>query len=110
MVPDDPALGQIVTRIAAGLPVQRIILFGSRARGDAGPDSDYDLAVVWDCPLQRLDRSLAVLRLLRGLPQPIDILPLTPEELRTGAGLRRPVWEDVRGNGVTVYEAGVQAA
>ena len=29
-----------------GAPVSRIILFGSRARGDARPDSDYDLLVI----------------------------------------------------------------
>lgn len=32
--------------IRAGIPVERMILFGSRARGDAGPWSDIDVCVV----------------------------------------------------------------
>ncbi|MEW6357758.1 MAG: nucleotidyltransferase domain-containing protein [Planctomycetota bacterium] len=35
-------------RVSARLPLHRIILFGSRARGDADPDSDMDLLVVLD--------------------------------------------------------------
>jgi uncharacterized protein len=42
----DPRLGEIVTRLVAAYQPERIYLFGSRARGDGGPDSDYDLLVV----------------------------------------------------------------
>jgi uncharacterized protein len=45
--PDDPILKRFraaVTEIY-GDRVERVVLFGSRARGDAGPDSDYDVAV-----------------------------------------------------------------
>jgi predicted nucleotidyltransferase len=47
MIDDDP----MVKRIRAALDdlygdrIERVVLFGSRARGDAGPDSDYDVAV-----------------------------------------------------------------
>jgi len=44
----DPALKEIVRLIVARFQPQQIILFGSRARGDAGPDSDIDLLVVED--------------------------------------------------------------
>ena len=46
-LPNDPILGRFraaVTEIYRGR-VARVVLFGSRARGDAGPDSDYDVAV-----------------------------------------------------------------
>jgi predicted nucleotidyltransferase len=43
MVP--PALDAIVQRLAAQPEVVRVILFGSRARGDSGPRSDIDLAI-----------------------------------------------------------------
>lgn len=40
-----PALDAIVTLLAAQPQVARVVLFGSRARGDAGPRSDIDLAI-----------------------------------------------------------------
>ncbi len=42
----DPILAEIVRRLIDALHPERIYLFGSRARGDAGVDSDYDLMVV----------------------------------------------------------------
>lgn len=44
---DDPILNRAKAALAAlyGDRIDRIVLFGSRARGDARPDSDYDLAV-----------------------------------------------------------------
>lgn len=42
----DPNLAEIVRRLIDALHPERIYLFGSRARGDAGADSDYDLMVV----------------------------------------------------------------
>ena len=42
----DPILAEIVRRLVEALHPERIYLFGSRARSDAGADSDYDLMVV----------------------------------------------------------------
>lgn len=42
----DPALAEIVRRLVEAFQPERIYLFGSKARGDAGPDSDYDLMVL----------------------------------------------------------------
>ena len=43
---DDPALAEVTRRLVEAYQPQRIYLFGSVARGDAGPDSDYDILVV----------------------------------------------------------------
>jgi uncharacterized protein len=43
---DDPILSEIVRRLAGALKPEQIYLFGSKARGDAGFDSDYDLMVI----------------------------------------------------------------
>ena len=53
---DDPALFEAVRRLVAAYQPERIYLFGSVARGDAGQDSDYDLLVVVpdDAPTCRL--------------------------------------------------------
>lgn len=57
----DPALAEAVRRLVEAYQPQRIYLFGSVARGDAGPDSDYDLLVVVpdDAPPQRRRSRLA---------------------------------------------------
>ena len=46
-------LSRIVGRIAAEYGMRKVYLFGSRARGDNGPDSDYDFCVITsdDCTL-----------------------------------------------------------
>lgn len=43
---NDPILAEIVRRLVEALKPERIYLFGSKARGESGPDSDYDLMVV----------------------------------------------------------------
>ena len=42
----DPLLGVIVDRLVETYRPVRVYLFGSAARGEAGPDSDYDLMVL----------------------------------------------------------------
>lgn len=57
----DPALAEIVRRLVEVYRPLRIYLFGSKARGDDGPDSDYDLLVVVpdDASSERRDSRLA---------------------------------------------------
>ncbi len=47
------AVQEASARLKAELPVSRVILFGSQARGQAGPDSDVDLLVLTTCPVSR---------------------------------------------------------
>jgi predicted nucleotidyltransferase len=50
---DDPVLTRFRAAVTAiyGERAERVVLFGSRARGDAKPDSDYDIALfLWDMP------------------------------------------------------------
>ncbi len=78
---DDPILSEIVRRLVEALRPDRIYLFGSRARGEARPDSDYDLLVVVaesDLPPHRRDQ--VAYRALRGVGVPKDVLVWTDEE------------------------------
>jgi len=44
-IDSDPALAYVAHWARRSLVVRRVLLFGSRARGDARPDSDFDIAV-----------------------------------------------------------------
>ena len=74
----DPVLAEITHRLVAAYQPERIYLFGSVARGDAGPDSDYDLPVVVpdDAPAQRR-RSRLAYEALRGPGAAADVLVCT---------------------------------
>jgi len=75
---EDPALREIVRRIADAYHPWQIYLFGSKARGMAGPDSDYDLLVVVrdDAPPD-LRRSKLAYQALRGTGTAADIVVCT---------------------------------
>lgn len=74
----DPRLAEIVRRVVGAYAPERIYLFGSMARGEAGPDSDYDLMVIVpdDAPADRRDSDLAY-RVLRGTGIAADVLVWT---------------------------------
>lgn len=71
----DPVLRKIVERLVETLRPRRIYLFGFKARGDAGPDSDYDVMVLVDRPTEPLYRlSQKGHRALRGLGAAVDVV------------------------------------
>ena len=70
----------MVKRIVKRFHPQQIILFGSHARGEAGPDSDVDLLVVMPVRGSVRNKRLAIRAALRDMPFPIDIIVTTPEE------------------------------
>src|SRR5579872_6343061 len=59
---------------------ERIILFGSQARGDARWDSDLDLCVIMETAERPVQRSIAVASLFHGRYWPMDIVVYTPQE------------------------------
>jgi predicted nucleotidyltransferase len=71
----DVQLQEIVRRLIEAYRPERIYLFGSRARGQAGPDSDYDLLVIVadDAPSARR-RSRLAYQALRGTGVAADVL------------------------------------
>jgi uncharacterized protein len=83
----DELLQELVRRIRAAGQPHKIVLFGSRARGDARPDSDIDLLVVEESELPRYQRAARYRRALTGLFPSKDIVVWTPAEIAE--------WEDV---------------
>jgi predicted nucleotidyltransferase len=74
------ALEIIRDRIVKGFAPERIVLFGSVARGEAGPDSDLDLLVVFDRVEDKGYAQASIYNALRGIPFPKDVFVVTEKE------------------------------
>jgi predicted nucleotidyltransferase len=74
------SLKMIVSRIVTRFDPDKIILFGSHARGDAGPDSDVDLLVVMPVARSKRESRLAIRRALRDVAISKDVIVSPPEE------------------------------
>jgi predicted nucleotidyltransferase len=67
---------EITRRLVEFYQPVRIYLFGSTARGDSGPDSDFDfLVVVADATPDSVFRNGEVYGRLRGIGVPVDVVP-----------------------------------
>ena len=98
------ALTEIIRRIVRELQPQRIVLFGSYGYGTPTQDSDVDLLVIMetdDCPA---DRYLAVSRLIRPRPFPLDILVKTPAEIAQALERGDFFVREILTQGQTLYE------
>ena len=99
-------LSEAVRRLVEALQPERIYLFGSRARGSARNDSDYDLLVVVH---QRggPDRSMKrrANAALWGLGIPIDVVILTSEYFNWMLGAAASLPAAVERDGQLVYAA-----
>ena len=73
-------IDRMVKRIVKNFDPELIILFGSQARGDAGPDSDVDLLVVMAVKGSRLEKGVEISLAVREFPFPMNILVTTPED------------------------------
>jgi predicted nucleotidyltransferase len=71
---------QMVRRIVSQFHPEKIILFGSHARGDAGPDSDVDLLIVMSYLGSRREKQVEIRLALREIRIPKDIVVTAPEE------------------------------
>ncbi len=81
MLIDTELTDEIVRRIVQVISPQKIILFGSRARGDAHHSSDFDLLVISESSEPRYRRSAPLYTALADLPVETDLLVYTPEEV-----------------------------
>lgn len=72
---------EMVRRIVAKFDPEKIILFGSFARGEAGPDSDADLLVVMRVSGSKRSKALEIDRALLDIRLAKDVIVVTPEEV-----------------------------
>lgn len=105
MQPPQEHLDELVQRIVDAVHPLRIILFGSAARGEMGPNSDVDLLVVMPEGTHRLHAAMDLYGRLRGIRVPFDLLVATPDDLETHGGNPGLVYRTVLAEGRTVYAA-----
>jgi predicted nucleotidyltransferase len=96
---------QAVDVIVAAADPKRIILFGSRARGEAAADSDYDLLVIEDKPVERFAEMVRLNRLLRPVGLPIDLLVVSEEKFQYWRDTPGNVYYEAASEGRVLYEA-----
>jgi predicted nucleotidyltransferase len=97
-------LPEITRRILGVSSPQKIILFGSYARGSYGPDSDLDLMVVMDQVKSPRSESVRLRRALRGLLAPVDIIVTTAEQLERHKNTLGLIYQTVLTEGKVIYE------
>jgi predicted nucleotidyltransferase len=100
----EAAIQEAVRRLASQFEAERIVMFGSQARGTADERSDVDLLVVCRFRGRRRDVMVAMDRALSGLPFARDIVVVTPEEFTSGRDLPGSVIRPAVAEGRLLYE------
>lgn len=101
---EDPLLQEMVNRLVTALQPEQIYLFGSKARGEAGPDSDYDLlAVVPASDLPPHRRDVLAFRALCGVGAAKDVIVYTRDEFESRRRAASSLPATVLREGILVY-------
>lgn len=100
LVPPD-----LLDRVVEYFHPRRIVLFGSRSRGQAGPDSDIDLLVILDddAPAEKLTLR-AGWESRRGYHRPVDVIPVRDAVFRRRAKIAGTLAYEAARDGIEVYE------
>ena len=109
-MPPPAVLHRMVERLVRAFAPERIVLFGSYAKGAARPGSDIDLLIVADLtgdPTAHLRRAR---QLVADAFPPVDIVLCTPEEVAEAPTARSPFLLSVLGSGITLYRPDEYAA
>jgi predicted nucleotidyltransferase len=97
------AIDQVVEQIVEKFKPQKIILFGSYARGEPRPESDVDLLVIMDTPLKEVEQAIQICQQIEyrfGL----DLIVHTPKYLAERVKMGDWFLRDVLKEGKVIYE------
>jgi uncharacterized protein len=95
---------EIVRRIVKTSQPDKVILFGSRARGGARAESDYDILVIKDSQEPRYRRSVPLYVALTGLLANVDVMVYTPAEVEEWKTVPQAFITTAMREGRVVYE------
>jgi HEPN domain-containing protein/predicted nucleotidyltransferase len=97
-------LRRIVRRLVEAVDPERILLFGSRAKGTASGESDLDLCVIAEMEGDRRERRNRLHELVRPEHDgPVDVLTFTPAEFAREKHLLNSVTYFIEKHGRTLY-------
>lgn len=97
-------LPEITRRIVETSNPEKIILFGSYARGNFGVDSDLDLLIIVQNIKHLRQESIRVRRALRGLLAPVDIVVATSEQIKRLGNTTGLIYKSAISEGKVLYE------
>ena len=96
-------ISKIARKIGRAINAERVILFGSWARGEAGINSDVDLLIIADSEMPRYKRSRDLYKMFRPYPFGMDLLIYTPQEIERGKKSKLSFISAVFREGKTLY-------
>lgn len=97
-------LKEVTKTIVQRFHPKRIVLFGSHARDEAGPDGDLDLFIEMESNLRPPQRAVAVSELFGLRRWPLDLIVYTPEEVQRLRGKRGTLLSVIEKEGRVLYE------
>ena len=101
---DPNVLDDIIRRVVEIAAPERIILFGSAARDEMGPNSDVDLLIVKD-NVHRRHLAGDIYENLHGVGAPVDVVVVTPEDIARYGDSHALVIKPALREGRVVYDA-----
>lgn len=105
MLINQALLDEVVRRVVEVAQPDRIVLFGSGARGRLGPDSDLDLLVIKSGVAHRRHLAQQIHLNFFGLGVPVDVIVLTPEDVEAYRNEVGTIIAPALLEGVEVYAA-----
>jgi len=102
---DEKIVYSMAKRIGEKFNPDKVVVFGSWAKGVAGPNSDVDILVIMDCEQeQKRQLQVAIRKELRDFKVPKDIIVARPADIKKHKNSWWTVYHPALKEGVVIYE------
>jgi uncharacterized protein len=98
-----PLVNRTLQRLIRAFAPEKILLFGSWAKGTRHIGSDIDLLIIADLPGSPAAHARRARQLAADSFPPVDIVFATPEEVASAATAKSPFLLSILGTGITIY-------